>query len=165
MTSQAYPWFWTKKFSQSTQRRKDIKEYKVYQKTDYSVSRKKRYSKTLCVLKKLGVFALFAWYLLLLNSLHSKKLGGFAYFAWYLLHQLLYNLLIRCNYAGKISWIKKFSQSTLRRKVFKNIKSLQKKIRMFPEKRDTLKLFASPKKTWRLCVLCVRFDTLKLFAH
>ncbi|WP_278985293.1 hypothetical protein, partial [Segatella bryantii] len=33
-----------KNFSQSTQRRKDIKEYKAYKKTDYSVSRNKRYS-------------------------------------------------------------------------------------------------------------------------
>jgi hypothetical protein len=49
-----------KNFSQRALRRKDIKEYKVYQKTDYSVSRKKRYSKTLCILKKLGAFAFFA---------------------------------------------------------------------------------------------------------
>ncbi len=43
---------WTKKISQRTQRRKDIKEYEVYKKTDYSVFRKKRYSQTLRVLKK-----------------------------------------------------------------------------------------------------------------
>jgi len=41
-----------KKISQRAQRRKDIKEFEVYQKTDYSVFRKKRYSKTLCALKK-----------------------------------------------------------------------------------------------------------------
>jgi hypothetical protein len=31
---------WIKKFSQRAQRRKDIKEYEAYKKTDYSVSRK-----------------------------------------------------------------------------------------------------------------------------
>ena len=33
-----------------------------------------------------------------------------------ILHQLLCNLPFRHNYAGKISWTKKFSQRTLRRK-------------------------------------------------
>ena len=73
-----------------------------------------------------------------------------------ILHQLLYNLPIRRNYAGKSLLDKKnFSQSTLRRKDIKEYKVYKKKI---------LKRFASPKNTLRLCALCVRFITLKLFA-
>ena len=50
-----------------------------------------------------------------------------------ILHQQLCNLPIRRNYAGKISWIKKFSQSTLRRKDIKEYEVYKKEI---------LKLFA-----------------------
>jgi hypothetical protein len=60
---------WIKKFSQRAQRRKDIKEYEVYQKTDYSVFRKKRYSKTLCALKKLGIFAYLARIIDIISSI------------------------------------------------------------------------------------------------
>ena len=53
--------------------------------------------------------------------------------------------------------LKKISQSTLRRKVIKNIKPLQKKIRMSPQNNGYSKNLCILKKTLRLCALCVRF--------
>ena len=50
-----------------------------------------------------------------------------------ILHQLLCNLPFRRNYAGKISWTKKFSQRALRRKDIKEFEVYKK---------DILKLFA-----------------------
>jgi len=47
-----------KNFSQRAQRRKDIKEFEVYQKTDYSVSRKKRFLNSLRTKKTLRLCVL-----------------------------------------------------------------------------------------------------------
>ena len=72
-----------KNFSQRALRRKDIKEYKVYQKTDYSVFRKKRYSKTLCIPKKtLRLCVLCVRYYI--------------------------NYSVACSLPEKVSWIKEF---------------------------------------------------------
>jgi hypothetical protein len=55
-------------------------------------------------------------------------------------------LLIQHSYAGKISWIKRISRKVRKdAKILKSLKSIKRLIILFPEKRDTLKLFASPK--------------------
>ena len=108
---------WTKKFSQRALRRKDIKEFEVYQKTDYSVFRKKRF----------------------LNSLRTKKTLRLCVLCVRFITATALELAYCWNkYLGS----KKISQRALRRKVCKNIKSIKRLIILFPEKRDTLKLFA-----------------------
>ncbi|SDL92774.1 hypothetical protein [Segatella bryantii] len=69
-----------------------------------------------------------------LNSLHPKKNLAALRSLREILHQLLYNLPFRRNYAGKSLLDKKnFSQSTQRRKDIKEYEAYKKKI---------LKLFA-----------------------